>query len=41
MGEEAEIEIRQVFEAADFGEAFAPEPRQAEERLRAQVGEKR
>jgi hypothetical protein len=32
-----EVEIRQVFEAADFGEAFTPELREAEERMRAQV----
>jgi hypothetical protein len=30
---EAEIEIRQVFEAADFGEAFTPELREAEARM--------
>ncbi len=35
--EEAEIEIRQVFEAEDFGDAFTPELREQEERLRAQV----
>ena len=35
---ETEIEIRQVFEAEDFGEAFTPELREQEERLRAQVG---
>ena len=34
------IEIRQVFEAADFGAAFTPELREAEERLRAQVSTK-
>jgi hypothetical protein len=34
---EAEIEIRQVFEAADFGEAFTPELREQEERLREQA----
>ena len=34
---ESEIEIRQVFEADDFGEAFTPELREQEERLRAQV----
>ena len=34
---EAEIEIRQVFEAADFGAEFTPELREQEERLRAQV----
>jgi len=35
-GEEGEIEIRQVFEADDFGPALTPELREAEERLRAQ-----
>ncbi len=34
---EAEIEIRQVFEAEDFGPAFTPELREQAERLRAQV----
>ena len=34
----AEIEIRQVFEAEDFGEALTPELREQEERLRAQAG---
>jgi hypothetical protein len=38
---EAEIEIRQVFEADDFGAEFTPELREQEERLRAQSGEKR
>jgi hypothetical protein len=33
--EGAEIEIRQVFESDDFGEAFTPELREQEERLRA------
>src|SRR5215470_11454214 len=36
-GEEAEIEIRQVFEAEDFGEEFTPEMRRQEELLRAKV----
>ena len=36
---EAEIEIRQVFEAEDFGPEFTPELREAEERVRAQVAE--
>jgi hypothetical protein len=40
-GEEAEIEIRQVFEAEDFGPAFTPELREQEERLRAQAGTKK
>jgi hypothetical protein len=34
-GEESEIEIRPVFEAEDFGEAFTPELRAQDERLRA------
>jgi hypothetical protein len=33
----AEIEIRQVFAAEDFGEALTPELLEEEERLRAQV----
>jgi len=33
---DSEIEIRQVFEAEDFGAEFTPELRQQEERLRAQ-----
>jgi hypothetical protein len=37
---EAEIEIRQVFEAEDFGADFTPELREQEERLRAQVATK-
>jgi hypothetical protein len=37
MAGESEIEIRQVFEAADFGEAFTPELREREERMRQQV----
>ena len=35
-----EIEIRQVFSAEEFGEAFTPELREQEERLRAQAGKK-
>ncbi len=34
---EAEIEIRQVFEAEDFGAEFTPELREQEERLRTQL----
>ena len=34
---ESEIEIRQVFEAEDFGEEFTPELREQEERIRAQA----
>ncbi|MEW5976020.1 MAG: YciI family protein [Acidobacteriota bacterium] len=36
-GAEGEIEIRQVFEADDFGPALTPELREQEERLRAQL----
>ena len=36
----SEIEIRQVFAAGDFGEAFTPELREQEERLRAQATKK-
>ena len=32
-----EVEIRQVFEAEDFGEAFTPELREQEERQRAAI----
>jgi hypothetical protein len=40
MAGESEIEIRQVFEAEDFGDALTPELKQQEERLRAQSGAK-
>jgi hypothetical protein len=33
--EETEVEIRPLYEAADFGEAFTPELREREQRLRA------
>ena len=36
-GTESEIEIRQVFEAEDFGAEFTPELREQEERVRAQA----
>jgi hypothetical protein len=35
--EDCEIEIRQIFEADDFGEAFTPELRDQEDRLRKQL----
>ena len=38
-GTEAEIEIRQVYEAEDFGAEFTPQLREQEERVRAQVKE--
>lgn len=37
MPGESEIEIRQVFEADDFGAEFTPELREQEERLRAET----
>jgi len=37
FGGGAEIEIRQVFEAEDFGAEFTPEMREAEERLRSEI----
>ena len=40
MKGESEIEIRQLFEAEDFGAEFTPELREQEERLRAQIGKK-
>jgi hypothetical protein len=39
-GEPSEIEIRQVFEAEDFGEQFTPEMRDREEQLRQQIAAK-
>jgi hypothetical protein len=38
---ESEIEIRQIFEAEDFGAEFTPELREQEERLRAQMEARR
>ena len=39
-GTESEIEIRQVFEADDFGAEFTPELREQEERIRAQTAKR-
>ena len=39
--DQTEVEIRQVFEADDFGPALTPEVREQEERLRAQGTAKR
>jgi hypothetical protein len=36
-----EVEIRQIFEAEDFGEEFTPELREQEEHLRAQISKKK
>ena len=38
--DDTEVEIRQVFEAEDFGAELTPELREQEERLRKQVAEK-
>jgi hypothetical protein len=38
---DSEIEIRPIFEAADFGEEFTPELREQEERLRAKLPDAR
>jgi hypothetical protein len=38
--DQTEIEIRQVFEADDFGPEFTPELREQEERLRRRMGER-
>ena len=35
--EDTEVEIRQVFEAEDFGDEFTPESREQEDRVRAQA----
>ena len=37
MPGDSEIEIRQIFEAEDFGEEFTPELREQEERIRARI----
>jgi hypothetical protein len=39
MPGESEIEIRQIFEAEDFGEALTPELKEQEEKLRAKTEE--
>jgi hypothetical protein len=41
MPGESEIEIRQVFEAEDFGAEFTPELRAQEQRLRSQITKKK
>jgi hypothetical protein len=38
--EETEVEIRQIFEAEDFGAEFTPELKEQEERIRAQIATK-
>jgi hypothetical protein len=39
--QESEIEIRQIFEAEDFGADFTPELREHEDRLRKEIAAKR
>ena len=41
MPGDSEIEIRQMFSAEDFGEAFRPELREKEEKMRAQIAAKK
>lgn len=41
MPGESEVEIRPIFEAADFGEAFTPELREQEERVRDEAAKLR
>jgi hypothetical protein len=41
FGDGAEVEIRQVFEADDFGDAFTPELREQEERIRQEIAVKK
>ena len=38
---DTEVEIRQIFEADDFGPALTPELREREDRLRAQIAQKK
>lgn len=38
--EDFDIELRPLFESDDFGDAFTPELREAEDRLRAEIGRK-
>jgi hypothetical protein len=39
--EDAEVEIRRVYEAEDFGEAFTPELREREQQMRDEVASRR
>jgi hypothetical protein len=40
-GEEGVIEIRQVFEAEDFGDALKPDIKEAEDRIRSQIAQQK
>ncbi len=37
MESESDVEIRQVFETEDFGDAMTPEIRESEQRIREQI----
>jgi hypothetical protein len=39
-GDDSEIEIRQIFEAEDFGKEFTPELRAQEDRIREEIAKK-
>jgi hypothetical protein len=41
MASDSDIEIRQIFSAEDFGEAFTPELREKEDKLRVQLAAKK
>ena len=41
FGGGTEVELRHVFEAEDFGPALTPEVREQEERMRAQLGQRK
>jgi hypothetical protein len=41
QNEDTEIEIRPVFEAADFGDSLTPELKEREEHLRARLGNRK
>ena len=38
-GQKGEVEIRQIFDASDFGEEFTPELREREEKMRERIAE--
>jgi len=38
--QEGEVELRQVYESEDFGDAFPPELREKEDRMRAEIASK-
>jgi hypothetical protein len=40
FGQDAEVEIRRISEPEDFGDAFTPEARAAEEKIRSEIAAK-